>query len=270
MLVTNAQSVRCGDEDLRRFSSALLAKDREQIFGLPGLYTQGVSLMVLEPSLWTAPEMLDFTSRYRRSIFYGTGSDLENICTLFPGATYKLHSDLTLIEGREDTVIPLCQRIQQEYELPHALTLKTVKPDEPDDLFTRLQSLQTGGGLESLATWFLRDQRLSRTIYLKTEDGDIAGVSSIADLSSAGGNWQGTAVVQRTTVAPEFQRLGLGTYLKAEIILKGVAEFGAIRFIGTVHASNTASYRMNAACGLNLADTRAFVGLEDFRPLVGP
>jgi len=270
MLITNAQGVRCGDDDLRKFSSALLAKDREQIFGLPGLYTQGVSLMVLESSLWANPELLDFTSRYRRSIFYGTGSDLENICSLFPGAAYKLHSDLTLIEGRESTVIPLCQRIRREYEIPHGLTLKTLRPDDPDDLFSDLQFLQVGGGLESLATWFLRDHRLSRTIYLETDDGEIAGVSSIANLSSAGGNWQDTAIVQRTTVAPGFQRLGLGTYLKTEIILKGAAAFGATRFIGTVHASNIASYRMNAACGLILVDTRAFVGLEDIRPLVGP
>ena len=87
------------------------------------------------------------------------------------------------------------------------------------DIAGHLESFQEACGLDPLPASFMAYINLSRTVYLTLTSGDIAYVSTAASLPNTKGEWASSAMVLRTSVLPEYRRVGLSTQIKAKAIL---------------------------------------------------
>lgn len=239
-----------------------LANDWDMILSQRGFFSHGDSLIVLSPQSMDRILYPELVGKYQRVMFMGDLAFRNQFKSDLSGSGYFLSEDFTLIEGGQDRVVPLCRSVLLHFELSELLYLKVLGGPEKMGIAERLEQMQAASGLDSLPASFLVDRRLSRTVYLTTEAGDIAAVSTVADISSAGGQWEGTAMVLRTAVAAAYRRQGLGTYIKANAILQAHADFHSNCFIGIVSGDNPGSFRMNGAVGLEANNCAGLLGVE--------
>ena len=240
-----------------------LAKDWNLIMSQQGMFSHGDTLMVLSPEIIDETLCQVLINRYQRAIFYGDKPVRDQIRNYLSGADYFISGDFTLIEGNASDVIPLSRRATTRHTLPSSLHLEELSGPERMHVAELLERTQDNCGLDSLPPAFLCDLKHSRTVYLTSDRGDIAAVSTVADLSSVGGEWQTSAMVLRTSVMPDYRRMGLGTYIKAEALLRAHDAFHSEHFVGIVGGDNVASFRMNSAVGLIANPKTGFLGVEN-------
>ena len=242
---------------------AYLAYDWEAIQSQKGLFSHGDTLMELAPEHINQSYCQHLVDKYQRVIFYGDEPDREKIRSYLTGTHYFMTSNFTLIEGNSHKVIPLCQQVQLRDQVPANLRLMELSGADRLDTAERLEHVQDACGLDPLPAAFMADLNLSRTVYLTTPSGDIACVSMVANLSNVDGQWASSAMVLRTSVMPDFRRMGLGTYIKAKAILAAHKAFQPERYVGIVGGDNVASFKMNSAVGLNSNPAVGFLGVEN-------
>ncbi len=240
-----------------------LANDWDMILSQNGLFSHGDSLLVLSPQSLNRPLCQELVAKYQRVMFLGDGVLRTQLKKDLARGGYFISEDYALIEGAAARVIPLCQEAIGQAVTPGTLQRKILMGPDTIEIADRLERMQAACGLDSLPASFLADRRLSRTVYLVAADGEIAAVSTVADLSSAGGEWKGAAMVLRTGVATPYRRQGLGTYIKAHALLQAHADFGCERFIGIIGGDNPGSFRMNGAVGLHFNERIGLLGVEN-------
>lgn len=242
---------------------AFLAYDWDSIQSQKGLFSHGDTLMELAPEHLNQSYCQHLIDKYQRVIFYGDAPDRKKIRSYLTGADYFISSKFTLIEGNRHKIIPLCQQVQLRDHLPVDLQLMELSGPDQLDSAERLEHVQGACGLDPLPAAFMADSNLSRTVYLASPSGDIACVSTVASLSNAKGEWASSAMVLRTSVLPDYRRLGLGTYIKAKAILAAHKAFQADRYVGIVGGNNVASFKINSAVGLSINPAGGFLGVEN-------
>jgi len=234
---------------LQRQAQATIHEHRDWLMETPGVCSLGRSVLAFLPDFHSRG-FRNLMPRFKRVLALGATADLDAADHAIRRAGASVSHDMHLVQAESADFMPaafecLTAAVGGDFRQ------EMLTADAPSTRVREVQSLLETCGLTPLPGGLLRGRHGPvATVILLQDDGVPVGAATAVDLSSAGPEHAGTAMILAGAVAPGHQGRGLGGRLIAAAGIAAGVRLGTRRIIGVVEPGNIRALRMNARFGL--------------------